>query len=374
MSDPIGYGGSYVGDVADQKARASMEADTRAALQARISALEAELAEARKYGAPEAGAVRFSKLSPKQCQHDDYWTTISGNCMACRAEKAESELAEVKEGRGRAIQMATHNHDVAERRDKRIDKLLHDRDRLTGEVKQLREAANFAIPFLQNISRLLPSRSAALRGEITAQDAMDAAGELRKALAPTDPAKPAEVKVERMFPLQAGHSTNARPGPLQIPWSVAEKAYGTYAGLYGRSQTLEQLAKRGGFSLCEMDELYPPWRAEVDEITTVKADRDRLAGEVERLGTALRHASAVTDSQSCGRCVRVVKIVTDALHPTDPAKPTATPPKFCPECDGHGATRGPNFNDLPIRCSSCHGHGVIPDDPAKLTAGEGEGA
>lgn len=74
---------------------------------------------------------------------------------------------------------------------------------------------------------------------------------------------------EKMFPLQP--SRDKRPGPLSIPWSVAEKAYGVYAGLFGRGKTLERLAERGGFGVCEMDTLYPAWRAEVDEITRLRA-------------------------------------------------------------------------------------------------------
>lgn len=31
-----------------------------------------------------------------KCKHDPYWTTCYGNCMACRAEKAEAELAALK--------------------------------------------------------------------------------------------------------------------------------------------------------------------------------------------------------------------------------------------------------------------------------------
>lgn len=26
------------------------------------------------------------------CAHDKYWTTVYGNCMACRADNAESQL------------------------------------------------------------------------------------------------------------------------------------------------------------------------------------------------------------------------------------------------------------------------------------------
>jgi hypothetical protein len=75
-----------------------------------------------------------------------------------------------------------------------------------------------------------------------------------------------------MFPLQT--SRHAPPGPTSIPWSVAEKAYGAYAREYGKGQSLERLAERGGFGWCEMDTLYPPWRDEVSEIIRL---RDVLA-------------------------------------------------------------------------------------------------
>jgi hypothetical protein len=82
---------------------------------------------------------------------------------------------------------------------------------------------------------------------------------------------PAET---RMFPLQT--SRHAPPGPVRIPWSVAEKAYGAYAREYGRGQSLERLAERGGFGWCEMDQLHPGWRDEVSEICRLTAELDKL--------------------------------------------------------------------------------------------------
>ena len=78
---------------------------------------------------------------------------------------------------------------------------------------------------------------------------------------------------ERMFPLIPNDRRNAAPGPLSIPWSVAEKAYGVYASRYGRGQSLERLAERGGFGVNEMDDMYPQWRDEVSEIAEL---RDQL--------------------------------------------------------------------------------------------------
>lgn len=68
----------------------------------------------------------------------------------------------------------------------------------------------------------------------------------------------AEVErlTSRQFPIQ---------GYGSIPWHIAQKAYGAYAAKYGTRQSLERLAERHGFGVGEMDELYPPWRDEVDE-------------------------------------------------------------------------------------------------------------
>lgn len=47
-----------------------------------------------------------------------------------------------------------------------------------------------------------------------------------------------------------------------IPWDVAERAYAEYARRYGRAQSIERLAERGGLSVGELDDLLPSWRAE----------------------------------------------------------------------------------------------------------------
>lgn len=70
-------------------------------------------------------------------------------------------------------------------------------------------------------------------------------------------------KACRMFPIQSQHG--AEPHPLSIPWAIAELAYSAYAAYYGRNQSLECLAERGGFSPCEMDLLLPGWRGRCDE-------------------------------------------------------------------------------------------------------------
>lgn len=58
---------------------------------------------------------------------------------------------------------------------------------------------------------------------------------------------PDALREARTFPIQHGEP---------IPWTAAEKAYQTYAKLYGRQQSLERLAERGGFGLKEWACLY----------------------------------------------------------------------------------------------------------------------
>ena len=85
------------------------------------------------------------------------------------------------------------------------------------------------------------------------------------------------MESEKVFPLQA---SNGRPAPLKIPWSIAEKAYSQYVFSYGRGQSLERIAQRGGFSALEMDELFPGWENECSEIK-------RLQSRISSLEAAL---------------------------------------------------------------------------------------
>ena len=53
----------------------------------------------------------------------------------------------------------------------------------------------------------------------------------------------------RQFPIQA----NSIEEPTsKIPWWLAEIAYEYYASQFGRNQTLERLAERGGFGREEL--------------------------------------------------------------------------------------------------------------------------
>lgn len=108
----------------------------------------------------------------------------------------------------------------------------------------------------------------------------------------------ADTLTERWFPLQSEREY-AKPQRTSIPWSVAEIAYGAYAAKYGRSQSLERLAERGGFYPSEMDVLYPAWFAHADETTTLRVERDdlrtRLANAEKRADDLAAEVVAVLD-------------------------------------------------------------------------------
>ena len=72
---------------------------------------------------------------------------------------------------------------------------------------------------------------------------------------------------DRRFPIQGEGSSPRRPGyePRgSVPWPVAERAYTAYAERYGRSQSIERMAARGGFGHREMDKFAPGWRADFE--------------------------------------------------------------------------------------------------------------
>jgi hypothetical protein len=76
---------------------------------------------------------------------------------------------------------------------------------------------------------------------------------------------PLEQRLPKRFPIHT--ERDARPHPLGIPWQMAERAYSVYAASYGKVQSLERLAERGGFGPSEMDKLLPSWREELDTTT-----------------------------------------------------------------------------------------------------------
>lgn len=73
-----------------------------------------------------------------------------------------------------------------------------------------------------------------------------------------------------MFPIQS--ERGADPHPLRIPWDVAELAYSVYSARYGRDQSLERMAERGGFGPSEMDMFLPDWRERVCRIRALEVE------------------------------------------------------------------------------------------------------
>jgi hypothetical protein len=98
---------------------------------------------------------------------------------------------------------------------------------------------------------------------------------------------------DKLFPIQS--QRGAKPHPLRIPWSVAELAYSVYSGLYGRDQSLERLAERGGFGPGEMDEFLPDWRERCDEIVALY---QRCETETKRTDEWYRYAMRLR----CPKC------------------------------------------------------------------------
>jgi hypothetical protein len=98
----------------------------------------------------------------------------------------------------------------------------------------------------------------------------------------------------RRFPLQVDRRDP--PGtPDSIPWAVAELAYAGYAARFGRSQSLERLAERGGFGVGEMDALLPDWRDQIAPAAEIERLRARVAELEARSPAAWRaHAAAIT--------------------------------------------------------------------------------
>lgn len=81
-----------------------------------------------------------------------------------------------------------------------------------------------------------------------------------------------------LFPVM--YDRRDAPGPTGIPWSVADKAYSVYTARYGRDQSLEHLARRGGFGANEMDLFLPGWREEVSELAAIRQRVERLEGAI----------------------------------------------------------------------------------------------
>ncbi|WP_163869555.1 hypothetical protein [Myxococcus eversor] len=75
----------------------------------------------------------------------------------------------------------------------------------------------------------------------------------------------------------------SKPGPLSVPWAVAERSWAAYAQQYGTQQSVERMAERGGFYWGEMDAQCPEWREATDAWVLLAKENVDLKAEVARL-------------------------------------------------------------------------------------------
>lgn len=61
-------------------------------------------------------------------------------------------------------------------------------------------------------------------------------------------------RLKKKVPYQAANHTTG-----YISYEAHLRAYAIYAEIYGRSQTADRLAERGGFGEIELDTFYPEW-------------------------------------------------------------------------------------------------------------------
>ena len=86
---------------------------------------------------------------------------------------------------------------------------------------------------------------------------------------------------------------------MKIPWSVAEQAFLGYEKKYGRGQTLETIAKRGGFGVEEMDEFHPEWREHI-KLKALAASRKKLLRRAHAmLETGMPHLIELIEEIGC---------------------------------------------------------------------------
>ncbi len=83
-----------------------------------------------------------------------------------------------------------------------------------------------------------------------------------------------------------------KPGPASVPWSVAERAWAAYSVRYGRDQSVERLAQRGGFFWGEMDSLFPGWSEATDEWVQLRKELAAARAVLEQAKADRREAQA----------------------------------------------------------------------------------
>jgi len=104
-----------------------------------------------------------------------------------------------------------------------------------------------------------------------------------------------KIEIEEMnkhkakFPIM--REKDAKPHPVSIPWSIAELAYSGYRSRFGEDQSMEELARRGGFAPSEMDQWLPDWRDRCSEIFSILdqlKQSQKLVQELESIVNKLR--------------------------------------------------------------------------------------
>jgi hypothetical protein len=122
----------------------------------------------------------------------------------------------------------------------------------------------------------------------------------------------------RTFPVM--YDRHDSPGPSQISWKLAEKAYSAYTARFGRGQTLERLADRGGFWANELDVFIPDWRREASQVKKLEALLRCFLVPTPMVAIAEVGPDAVMKCQ-CGNVFNVnacheenLRIVTDGDH------------------------------------------------------------
>jgi hypothetical protein len=113
------------------------------------------------------------------------------------------------------------------------------------------------------------------------------------------------VAEERLAPVQ-GYSAG-------IPWSMHLRAYDAYCKEHGKQQALIEGHCRGGFGVNELDVFIPGWREELSELRLLRAERDALLAERDKLAARVREVEAERDRlkeliapfvQECDRFIR----------------------------------------------------------------------
>jgi hypothetical protein len=127
--------------------------------------------------------------------------------------------------------------------------------------------------------------------------------------------------MKNSFPIQS--ERGAKPHPVLIPWSLAELAYSVYSARYGRSQSLERLAERGGFGPGEMDMFVPDWRERCSEIARLRVELERVQAVVdgvihdlnEKVELCCGDRSGFCESYGCGTLQKIVEALEAAKQP-----------------------------------------------------------